>query len=50
MHYDQGIIRAVPVHGKSNLISTLLVSDGYVEIDADSSGIYQGTAIEVNLD
>ena len=48
--YDQGTVRAVPVHGKSNLISTLLSSDGYVEIDADSSGIYQGTTVEVNLD
>ena len=50
LRYDQGTVRAVPVYGKSNLISTLLGSDGYVEIDADSSGIYQGTAIEVNLD
>ena len=50
LRYDQDTVRAVPVHGKSNLISTLLSSDGYVEIDADSSGIYQGTTIEINLD
>ena len=41
---------AVPVHGKSNLISTILESDGYVEIDSESSGIYKGTLLEVYLD
>ena len=50
LSYDRGIARALPVHGKSNLISTLLASDGYVEIHADSSGIYQGTTIQVILD
>ena len=41
---------AVPVHGKSNLISTILDSDGYVEIDSESSGVYKGALLEVYLD
>ncbi|PZC42793.1 MAG: molybdopterin molybdotransferase [Chloroflexi bacterium] len=47
---ENGKIFAVPVHGKSNLISTILGSDGYVEIDSESSGIYKDTLVKVYLD
>ena len=47
---ENGKTFAVPVHGKSNLISTILESDGYVEIDSESSGVYKDTLVEVCLD
>jgi molybdopterin molybdotransferase len=47
---ENGKTFAVPVPGKSNLISTILESDGYVEIDSESSGVYKDTLVEVYLD
>ena len=41
---------AVPVYGKSNLISTMVNSDGYVVIPSDSDGIYEGDFVDVVID
>jgi molybdopterin molybdotransferase len=41
---------AVPVFGKSNLIYTLIRSDGVVEVPLNSSGISSGTLVTVKLD
>ncbi len=41
---------AVPVFGKSNLIYTLIRSDGVVEVPLNSSGIPEGAPITVTLD
>ncbi|MDR7318436.1 gephyrin-like molybdotransferase Glp [Brevibacillus nitrificans] len=40
---------AVPVFGKSGLISTLVKSDGMVEISANKEGILEGEAVYVHL-
>jgi molybdopterin molybdotransferase len=40
---------AVPVFGKSGLISTLVKSDGMVEIDANKEGILEGEFVRVHL-
>jgi molybdopterin molybdotransferase len=41
---------AVPVFGKSNLIYTLVRSDGVVAVPLDSNGILAGTQVQVVLD
>jgi len=41
---------AVPVFGKSNLIYTLIRSDGVVEVPLNSNGIPAGTLVTVTLD
>ncbi len=46
---SDGTLRAVPVFGKSNLIYTLINSDGLVQVPADSGGIYAGESVEINL-
>ena len=43
-------IVASPVYGKSNLISTILASDGYIEIRAETTGLYKGALVKVHLD
>lgn len=40
---------AVPVFGKSGLISTLVKSDGMVEISANKEGILEGELVHVHL-
>jgi molybdopterin molybdotransferase len=40
---------AVPVFGKSGLVSTLVESDGIVEISANKEGILQGDLVKVRL-
>jgi molybdopterin molybdotransferase len=40
---------AVPVFGKSGLISTLVESDGMVEIAANKEGILEGEVVHVSL-
>ena len=42
-------INAVPVFGKSNLIFTLIRSDGIVKVPLDKSGLYAGERVEVRL-
>ena len=40
---------AVPVFGKSNLIFTLIRSDGTVKVPLDRSGLYAGEMVDVRL-
>ena len=40
---------AVPVYGKSGMISVLADADGYVRIDRDCEGLAAGTAVDVLL-
>ncbi len=40
-------VRAVPVFGKSNLIFTLIRSDGLVKVPLDRSGLYEGQTVDV---
>lgn len=41
--------RAEPVFGKSNLIYTLVKSDGIVRVPLDKSGLYAGEVVDVRL-
>jgi molybdopterin molybdotransferase len=41
---------AVPVFGVSNLIYTLVRSEGVILVPLDSNGIPQGTPVDVTLD
>jgi len=40
---------AVPIFGKSGLISTLVDSDGLIRIDRNSEGLYEGDTVRVFL-
>ncbi|MCE2456253.1 MAG: molybdopterin molybdenumtransferase MoeA [Dehalococcoidia bacterium] len=40
---------ATPVFGKSNLIFTLIRSDGIIEIPMDSGGLYAGETVDVRI-
>lgn len=42
-------LTAVPVFGKSGLISTLVDADGLVRIDMNAEGLYQGQRVKVIL-
>ncbi|RJQ44105.1 MAG: molybdopterin molybdenumtransferase MoeA [Nitrospiraceae bacterium] len=44
-----GALRAVPVLGKSGLVSTLVRADGIVIIPMNKSGLYEGEEVEVRL-
>lgn len=46
---DDGASAAEPVFGKSNLIYTLVRSDGIVKAPLDKSGLYAGEVVEVRL-
>ena len=45
---DDGYV-AVPVRGKSGLISQLSMADGYIEIDRNQEGLAAGAKVEVKL-
>jgi len=45
----QGDLWAVPVFGKSNLIYTLIRSDGFVRVPLDSNGLPEGCQVTVYL-
>ena len=45
---DEGLT-AIPVFGKSGLISTLVESDGLIRIDMNCEGLYQGEKVKVML-
>jgi len=49
VHSSHGITEAIPVFGKSNLIYTLVRSDGMVKIPLDQSGLYAGEVVDVRL-
>jgi len=44
-----GSLWAEPVFGKSNLIYTLVKSDGMICVPLNSNGLYQGEAVDVEL-
>jgi molybdopterin molybdotransferase len=44
-----GQLSAVPIFGKSNLIYTLIRSDGHIVIPLDSGGLLEGEAVTVYL-
>jgi len=44
-----GMLQAVPVFGRSNLIFTLVRADGLVRIPAEITGLAGGTQVEVQL-
>ena len=46
----EGEMWAVPVFGKSNLIFTLVRSEGVVEVSLNSNGIPAGDTVTVILD
>jgi molybdopterin molybdotransferase len=46
---DQGVLEAVPVFGKSNLIFTLVNADGMLKVPLDAGGLNTGTLVEVML-
>jgi len=46
---QDGKYMAIPILGKSGLISTISEADGTVHIPADKSGLYQGEVVEVVL-
>jgi len=45
---DDGIV-AVPVPGKSGMISGMVRADGYFRIPKDCEGLYRGDSVTVNL-
>jgi molybdopterin molybdotransferase len=48
-HRPDGGLDAVPVFGKSNLIFTLIRSDGMLKVPLDAGGLNAGAAVEVVL-
>jgi molybdopterin molybdotransferase len=46
---ENGILEAVPVFGKSNLIYTLIRADGMLKIPLDAGGLAAGEPVEVVL-
>ncbi len=46
---NNGTLLAVPILGKSGLITTLVEADGVVVIPQHSSGLYEGDEVEVRL-
>ncbi len=46
---DNGKLLAIPVFGKSGLISTLVDAHGLIRIDRNSEGVYQGQEVDVML-
>jgi molybdopterin molybdotransferase len=44
-----GRLRAVPLFGKSGLISTLVEADGLVRVDRNCEGLYEGQKVEVMI-
>ncbi len=45
----RGSYTATPVFGKSNLIYTLIRSDGIIKVPMDSGGIYAGDTVDVRI-
>ena len=49
LHREDGVLWADPVFGKSNLIFTLVKSDGMMVVPLDDGGRYAGDEVEVRL-
>ncbi len=47
LSWDAGCCIATPIFGKSNLIYTLIRSDGIIRVPIDSGGIYAGDTVKV---
>ena len=45
----KGVLSATPVFGKSNLIFTLVKSDGIICVPIDSAGLYKGQTVTVRI-
>lgn len=45
----EGALTAVPVHGKSGMISLMSRAQGYIRIDARKEGVMKGEAVQVVL-
>lgn len=46
---EKGNKEAVPVLGRSGMITTLTRADGYIEVDVNQEGLKKGDAVEVHL-
>ena len=46
---SNSVVSAEPIFGKSNLIYTLINSDGLIQVPADSGGLYAGETVSVRL-
>lgn len=44
-----GSLAAIPVHGKSGMISLMSRADGYIQIEPEQEGILQGEVVQVIL-
>ena len=42
-------LKAIPIFGKSGLISTLVEADGLIRIDMNTEGLYEGDEVDVML-
>jgi molybdopterin molybdotransferase len=49
LHRENGVLCADPVFGKSNLIFTLVKSDGMMVVPLDDGGRYAGDEVEIRL-
>ena len=49
LYEDGDVLTAEPVFGKSNLIYTLVRSDGVVVVPLNSGGLYSGDEVTVTL-
>ena len=49
LHHNEGVLDATPVFGKSNLIFTLVKSDGIIRVPIDSAGLYKGQTVTVRM-
>ncbi len=49
LSFVDGRRAATPVFGKSNLIFTLVKSDGIIEVPMDSGGLYAGETVDVRI-
>ncbi len=47
--FDDDFAVAVPVLGKSGVISSMTKADGYIQIGADCEGLYRGDLVTVHL-
>jgi molybdopterin molybdotransferase len=49
LHRNDHTIVAMPVPGKSGMISSMVRAHGFVRIESDCEGLYKGDAVTVNL-
>ena len=49
LQHNAGVLDATPVFGKSNLIFTLVKSDGIIRVPIDSAGLYKGQTVTVRM-